>query len=137
MQNLAQCVCFPIFRKGKAFLLNYMSDLPFSIALWTICSRSIFSLVFLKVFWNFQNISRKQSMGRQLFSGVLQDRCPENLRKLRKKTPLLESLCSKASRSKETLEQVFSYEFYEAFKNSSFTEHLRWSWSLSLKNFTL
>ena len=131
MQNLAQCVCFLIFRKGKAFLLNYMSDLPFSIALWTICSRSLFSLVFLKVFWNFQIISRKQSMGRQLLSGVLQDRCPENLRKLRKKTPLLELLCSKASRSKDTL------EFYEAFKNSSFTEHLRWSWSLSLKIFTL
>ena len=59
-------------------------------------------------------------MRRKLLSGVLQDRCPENLRKLRKKTPLLESLCSKASRSKETPGQVFSYEFYEAFKNNFF-----------------
>ena len=59
-------------------------------------------------------------MRRKLLSGVLQDRCPENLRKLRKKTPLLESLCSKASRSKGTPGQVFSYEFCEAFKNSFF-----------------
>ena len=30
---------------------------------------------------------------------------------------------------------VFSGDFCEAFKNTFFTEHLQWSWSLSLKKF--
>ena len=51
-----------------------MCELPFSIALWTIYTRSIFSLVLLKIFQNFRNTSRKKSTQKQLFSRVLQDR---------------------------------------------------------------
>ena len=36
-----------------------MCELPFSIALWIIYIRSFFSLVLLKIFWNFRNSSRK------------------------------------------------------------------------------
>ena len=66
-------------------------------------------------------------MQKQLFSGVLQDRCLENILKFHKETPVLESLFSKVSRNKETPAQVFSCEFCEAFKNPFFTENLRWS----------
>ena len=31
--------------------------------------------------------------------------------------------------------QLFSLEICEAFKNTFFAEHLRWSWSLSFKTF--
>ena len=51
-----------------------MCELPFSIALWTVYTRSIFSLVLLKIFQNFRNTSRKKSTQKQLFSRVLQDR---------------------------------------------------------------
>ena len=63
MQNLAQCVRFPIFRKGKAFLLNYLSELPFSIALWTICSRSIFRWCTQKSFEIFKTLLEKNPCG--------------------------------------------------------------------------
>ena len=36
-----------------------MCELSFSIALWIIYIRSFFSLVLLKIFWNFRNSSRK------------------------------------------------------------------------------
>ena len=65
----------------------------------------------------------------------VQDRCPEKIRKLHKEIPVLESLFKKVSRNKETPAQVFSCEFCEAFKNTFFAEHLRWSWSLSFKKF--
>ena len=60
---------------------------------------------------------------------------PEKICKLHKKTPVLESLFNKVSRNKETSAQVFSCEFCEALKNTFFTEHLRWNWNLSLKQF--
>ena len=47
-----------------------MYELPFSIALWIIYARSIFSLVLLKISWNFWSSSRKKSTQKQLFSGV-------------------------------------------------------------------
>ena len=50
---------------------------------------------------------------------------------------MLESLFNKVSRNKETLAQVFSCEFCEGFKKIFFTEHLRWSWSLSFKKFDI
>ena len=109
-----------------------MCELPFSIALWIINTRSIFSLVLLKIFWNFWNSSRKKSTQKQSFSGVLQDRCPEKIRKLHKETPVLESLFKKVSRNKETPAQVFSCEFCEAFKSTIFTEHLRYEVGVSL-----
>ena len=48
---------------------------------------------------------------------------------------MLESLFKKVSRNKETPAQVIPCEFCEAFKNTFFTEQLRWSWSLSFKMF--
>ena len=51
-----------------------MCELPFSIALWAIYTKSIFSLVLLKIFQNFRKTSRKKSTQKQLFSRVLQDR---------------------------------------------------------------
>ena len=71
----------------------------------------------------------------QPFSGILQYRCPEKVRKFQEKTLVLESLFNKVSRNKEIPAQVFSCEFCEAFTNTFFTEHLRWSWSLSFKKF--
>ena len=65
----------------------------------------------------------------------LQDRCPEKLCKLHKEILLLESLLKKFSRNKESPAHVLSREFCEAFKNIFFTEHLRWSWSLSFEIF--
>ena len=65
----------------------------------------------------------------------LQDTCPEKIRKLHREIPVLESLFKKVSRNKETPAQVFPCEFWEAFNNIFFTEHLRWSWSLSFKMF--
>ena len=47
-----------------------MCEFPFSIALWIINTRSIFSLALLKIFWNFWNSSRKKSTQKQPFSGV-------------------------------------------------------------------
>ena len=47
-----------------------MCELPFSIALWIINTRSIFSLVLLKIFWNFWNSSIKKSTQKQPFPGV-------------------------------------------------------------------
>ena len=87
----------------------------------------------LKIFWNFRTTSRKRSTQKQPFSGVLQGRCPEKIGKFHKKTPVLETVFSKVSRNKETPAEVFSCEFCEAFKNTFFTEHLWWSWSLSFK----
>ena len=81
---------------------------------------------------NFRSTSRKKATKKQPFSDVLQDRCPEEIRKLHKETPVLESLFNKVSKNKETRAQVFSCEFCEAFKNTFFTEHLRWNLSLSL-----
>ena len=112
-----------------------MCRFPFRIAVWTTYTRSILSLVLLKIFWNFRTTSKKQSTQKQPFSGVLQGRCPEKIHKFHKKTPALESLFNKVSRNKKTPAQVFSCEFCEAFKNTFFTEHLRWSWSLSFKMF--
>ena len=68
-------------------------------------------------------------MQKQQFSGVLEGRCPEKIRKFHKETPVLELLFNKVSRNKETPAQAFSCEFCEAFKNTFFTEHLRfYSW---------
>ena len=47
-----------------------MCELSVRIALWIINTRSIFSLVLLKIFWNFWNSSRKKSTQKQPFSGV-------------------------------------------------------------------
>ena len=107
---------FPYFRKAKAFQLNYLCELLFRIAVWTIYTRSIFSLVLLKIFCNFRNTSRKNSTQKQPFPGVLQDRCPGKVRRFYKKTPVLQSLFKKVSRNKNTPAQVFSCEFCEAFK---------------------
>ena len=42
---------------------------------------------------------------------------------------MLELVFNKVSRNKESPAQVFSCEFYEAFKNTLITEHLRFhSW---------
>ena len=71
----------------------------------------------------------------QPFSGILQYRCPEKIRIFQEKTLVLESLFNKVSRNKQIPAQVFSCEFCEAFTNTFFTEHLRWSWSLSFKKF--
>ena len=134
MQNWRQHVRFTfLFWKAKAFWSNYLSELPFSIALWTVYTREIFLLVLLKIFWNFETLSK--STQKQPFSCVFQDRCPGKIRKLHKKMPVLESLFNKVSRNKETQAQVFSYVFCEGFTSNVFTEHLRWSWSLSLKTF--
>ena len=89
----------------------------------------------LKIYLIFRTTSSKKSTQKQPFSGVLQDRCPEKIHKFQKKTSVLESFFNKISRNKETPAQVLSCEFYEAFKNNFFTEHLRWSWSLSFKKF--
>ena len=75
--KLSTTCAFPIFQKAKAFFfnyfffkLNYLCELLFSNALWIINTRSIFSLVPLKIFWNFWNSSRKKSTQKQAFSGV-------------------------------------------------------------------
>ena len=47
-----------------------MCELIFSIAWWIINTRSIFSQVLLKMFWNFKNSSRKKPTQKQRFSGV-------------------------------------------------------------------
>ena len=89
----------------------------------------------LKNLLKISNHSRKKSTQKHPFSGVLQDRCPEKSRKFHKKTPVLESIFNKVSRNKEIPAQVFSCEFCKAFKNTFFTENIRWSWSLSFKKF--
>ena len=112
-----------------------MYELPFRITVWTIYTRSIFSRVLLKIFWNFRNTSRKKSTVRSSLSQAFYNKCHEKVRKIEKKTPMLESLFNKISRNKESSTQVFSCEFCEALKNTFFTEDLRWS--CSLKNVLL
>ena len=90
----------------------------------------------LKIFWNFRNASKKNQ---RLEAAVL--KCStryfsSKIRKIHKKTPVIESLCNKSFRIKKIQKipaQVYSCEFWETFKNTFFTEHLPWSWSLSLK----
>ena len=89
----------------------------------------------LKIFWNFWNSSRKKSTQKQPFSSVYKVDVLKKIRKLHKEIPVLELLFEKVSRNKETPAHVFAGEFCEAFKNTFFTEHLRWSWSLSFKMF--
>ena len=55
------------------------------------------------------------------------------LEKNTKKTTVLELLFKEVSNSKGTPSQAFSWEFCEILKKTYFTEHFRWSWSLSLK----
>ena len=97
-----------------------MCEFLFRIAIWTIYTRNIFSLVLLKIFQNLWNTSRKKSAQKQLFSGVVQDRYPEKLLKFHKKTPALESIFHKVFRNKKTPAEVFSCEFCETFKNTFF-----------------
>ena len=89
----------------------------------------------LKCFLKFLEQFQKKIHAEAAVVRCLQDRCPGKIRKLYKETPVLESLFKKVSRNKETPAQVFSCEFCEAFKNTFFAEHLRWSWSLSFKKF--
>ena len=65
--------------------MNYWRELLFRIAVWTMYTRSIFSLVLLNFFWTFWTTSRKSFTQKQLFSGVLQGRRPENFAKLNRK----------------------------------------------------
>ena len=53
---------------------------------------------------------------------VLQERCTWKFRKIHRKIPVPEA-CNFIK--KETLAEVFSFEFCEIFKNTFFTEHLR------------
>ena len=59
------------FHHSIAFWLNYLRELPFRIVVWTIYTRSIFSLVLLRISWNFRITSRKESMVRSSRSLVL------------------------------------------------------------------
>ena len=110
-----------------------MFKLPFRIARWAIYIRSICPLVLLKIFWNFRSTSKKRFTVRsyrfQLFYkvGILK-KSGKN-----KKTAVLELLFKEVSKNKETPSPVFYWEFCETLKNTYFAEHLRWSWSLSLK----
>ena len=56
--KLSTTYAFPFFWKARAIYLSYMYEPPFSIALWIIYTRSLFSLVLLKIFWYFWNSSR-------------------------------------------------------------------------------
>ena len=112
-----------------------MREVPFRIGRWAIYIRSIYSLVVLKIFWNFRSSSKKRSTVRgnrsQFFYkiGILK----KSGEKKKKKTAVLELVFKEVSKIKETPSQVFSTEFCEALKNTYFTEHLRWSWSLNCK----
>ena len=111
-----------------------MCEVPFRIGRWAIYIRSIYSLVVLKIFWNFRSSSKKRSTVRgnrsQFFYkiGIL-----KKSGKKTKKTAVLELLFKEVSKIKETPSQVFSWEFCETLKNTYFTEHLRWIWILPLK----
>ena len=63
-------MCVSLFSKSESFLIKLRYELPFSIALWIIYTRNIFSLVLLEIFWNFWNSSRKKSTQKQPLSGV-------------------------------------------------------------------
>ena len=63
-KNLAQHVRFPFFEKLKLFNETTYARFP------SVYTRRIFSLVLLKIFWNFWNSSRKKSTLKQPFSGV-------------------------------------------------------------------
>ena len=102
-----------------------MCGFPFRIAVWAIYTRSFFSLVLLKIYWNFRTISRKKFTKKQPFSGVLQDGYPGKIWKFHKHRCIFSAAL------------VFSCEFCEAFKNIFYTEHLRWSCSLSFKRFCI
>ena len=89
----------------------------------------------LKNLLKFSNHFKKRIYGqKQPFSGVLHDRYPEKVFKIHQKTSMLESLLNSLQK-KETSAQVFSCDLCKAFKNTYFTEHPRWSWSLSQKMF--
>ena len=68
--TLSTTCTFPFFQKAKVFWLNYLCRFPFRIAVWRIYTRSIFSLVLLKIFWNFRTISRKKNPRRSSCSQV-------------------------------------------------------------------
>ena len=55
---------------------------------------------------------------KQPFVVVLQNRCSEQFRDIRRKTPVLESPFNAASGLQETPTQVLSCEYCEIFKNS-------------------
>ena len=124
-------MCVSLFSKSESFLikLRVRASLQYCI-MDNIYTKHFFTgalrnlLKFLKQFQ--KKIHPEAAALRRL-----QDRCPE----LHKETPVLESLFKKVARNKETPAQVFSCESCEAFKNTIFTEHLRWSWSLSFKKF--
>ena len=69
---------------------------------------------------------------------ILQNRYSSKFRKFHKKTPVLESLFNKVAGLKvcnfikENPAQVFPSEISEIFKNTFFTEHLRWLFLLKL-----
>ena len=112
-----------------------MHELPFRIAVWTIYTRSIFWLVLLRIFWNFGNTSSKESMVRSSRSLVFNKiSILKKFAKLTRKHQCWSHFLI-VSRNKETPAQVFSCELWKAFKNTFFTKHPWWSWSLSQKKF--
>ena len=140
--KLSTTCAFLFFWKAKPFKINYLCELPFRIALWIIYTRSIFSLVIFKIFWNFWNNSRNKYTQRQPFSGVYKIDVLKETANFTKKHQCWSHFLEKSPeikrlRNKDTQKaQLFSCEFCEAFKNTFFTEHLRWIWSLSFKKFS-
>ena len=93
--------------------------------------KHFFSLLLLKIFRNFWNISRKKSMQERPFSGVYKIDVLKKFANFTKKFQWWSHFL-KVSRNKETPAQVFSCEFCEAFKSTIFTEHLRYEVGVSL-----
>ena len=115
LTKLSKACVFLFSSKSQRYFIKQLVELCLRIAVRAIYTRHI---LLLKIFWNFSNFGQKQP-----FWGVL----------VYMKTPVLESFFNKVSSYKKT--QVFSSEFWEAFRNTFFSKHLLWRWSLSLKKF--
>ena len=122
MKSLSSNMCVSlVFRKAKAFQLNYLCELFFKIAVWTVCIYQKHLIIgAVNFFWNFQRTSRKKPMVRSCCSQVF--KCPQDPQNSQEN----------ASSVKGTPVEMFSCESYKIFIDT-FTERFRCSWGLSLK----
>ena len=128
-------MCVSLFSKSQSFLIKLLVRASLHYCIMDNTYKKHFFTGALKNLLKFLKQFQKKIHAKVAILKCIQDRCTEKIRKLHKETPVLESLFKKVSRNKETPAQVFFCEFCEAFKNTFFTEHLRWSWSLSFKKF--
>ena len=66
-----------------------------------------------------RSLHKSNNFQKQLFAGVLENRCCQKFRKIHRKTPVLESEACNFIK-KETPTQVLSCEFCEIFENTNF-----------------